>query len=84
LRTKCGCAVPEQTVTCHASGATFLHIMAPPVSKELCKHVVVWYYDQNLSIQDIIHLSGRSQSTVYWILGLFDDYGEVFDLHALP
>jgi hypothetical protein len=40
------------------------------------------FYDRKLPVDEIIFLLGRSQSTIYAILRMYDRYGEVSNPHA--
>ena len=48
----------------------------------LREHIIHWFYHLELLVKEIVILSGRSKSTIYAILQLYESYGEVTDPHA--
>jgi transposase len=51
--------------------------MPAPTSTELRERIVRWFYDFNLPVEEIVCLSGRSRTTIYQILHLYDTFGQV-------
>ena len=48
----------------------------------LWERIIHWFYHLELPVKEIVILSGRSKSTIYAILQLYESYGEVTDPHA--
>ena len=57
--------------------------MPAATSTKLREQIVQWFHDFNLPINEIVLLSGRSRTTVYKILHLYDMFGQVTNLHAM-
>jgi len=71
----CICPWPNSDI-CHAASYKS-NRYGPATSVELRERIVHWFYDFELPVKDIVLLSGRSQSTIYAILQMYDTYGEV-------
>src|SRR5882762_6752987 len=56
--------------------------MAPRISSNLRECIIIWYYDQNQSVEDIIKLTCRSKATIYRILATFEEFGQVTNPHS--
>jgi transposase len=51
--------------------------MAPQISQQLRERMVVWRYEEHKKASEIALLAGCSESTVYQILCLHHDFGQV-------
>jgi transposase len=56
--------------------------MPAATSTDLRERIIHWFYDLKLPVEEIVLLSGRSRSTIFAILRLYDRYGEVTNPHA--
>jgi transposase len=57
--------------------------MPSATSTDLQERIIQWFYDFNLPIDKIVLLSGRSRTTVYQILHLYDTFGQITNPHAM-
>jgi transposase len=55
--------------------------MAPQISTQLRERIVFWRYEQNKKAPEIALLAGCAESTVYEILRLYRDYGQITNPH---
>ena len=56
--------------------------MAPQISTQLRGQIVFWQYEQNKKAPEIALLAGCAESTVYEILHLYRDYGQITNPHC--
>ena len=56
----------------------------PRLSNELRERIIVWYYYQERSFEDIIELSGCSKNTIYRVLSNFEKFGQATNPHCRP
>jgi len=49
----------------------------PPLEQQLRNRIIVWRYEGRKSVQEITELAGCSERTVYEILKLHQDFGQV-------
>jgi hypothetical protein len=49
---------------------------------ELREQIIQWFCNLNFRVDDIVLLSGRSQTTVHQIVHLYDTFGQVTNPHA--
>ena len=54
------------------------------ISEELRNRIVVWHFEQQKSAKEIAMLANCSEKTVYNILALYHEYGQVNNPHARP
>ena len=55
--------------------------MAPQISTQLKERIVFWRYEQHKKAPEIAQLAGCAESTVYEILRLYRDYGQITNPH---
>src|ERR1700689_3537582 len=56
--------------------------MAPQISTQLRERIVFWRYKQNKKAPEIARLADCAESTVYEILHLYRDYGQITNPHC--
>lgn len=56
----------------------------PQISEDLRRRVVSWYYEDEKGAKEIADLAGCCERTVYNILQLHRDFGQVTNPHARP
>jgi transposase len=56
----------------------------PQISEDLRQRVVSWYYDHQKGAEEISELAGCSERTVYNILQLHREFGQVTNPYARP
>ena len=52
-------------------------MMAPPISEDMCRHMLVWYHEQQKTAPQIALLAGCSLRAVYYILSYDRNYGTI-------
>ncbi|KAI9457789.1 hypothetical protein BJY52DRAFT_1093610, partial [Lactarius psammicola] len=58
--------------------------MAPQISQQLRERIVFWRYKQQKKAPEIALLAGCAESTVYNILHLYCDFGQVTNPYCHP
>ena len=58
--------------------------MAPFISTEMFENMVIWWFKQHKTVVEIARLASCLESTVYEVLQLHCEYGEVTNPHASP
>ena len=76
--------MPQTVTICDIRDLSHIFIMAPRLSNELRERIIVWYYYQERSFEDIIELSGRSKNTIYRVLSNFEKFGQATNPHCCP
>ena len=56
--------------------------MAPQISTQLRERIVFWRYEQHKKAPKIAQLAGCAESTVYKVLWLYWDYGQITNPHG--
>jgi len=51
--------------------------MAPQISQQLRERIVIWRYEEHKKASEIALLAGCAESTIYEILRLYRDFGQV-------
>ncbi|KAG1719079.1 hypothetical protein EDB19DRAFT_1787719, partial [Suillus lakei] len=51
--------------------------MPVATSTQLREHVIIWYHEMHIPVDEIVTLSGLSHATVYNILQLYNDHGSL-------
>ena len=75
---------PQTVTICDIRDLSHIFIMAPRLSNELRERIIVWYYYQERSFEDIIELSGCSKNTIYRVLSNFEKFGQATNPHCRP
>ena len=75
---------PQIVTICDIRDLSHIFIMAPCLSNELRERIIVWYYYQEWSFEDIIELSGCSKNTIYRVLSNFEKFGQATNPHCRP
>ena len=75
---------PQTVTICDIRDLSHIFIMAPRLSNELRECIIVWYYYQERSFEDIIELSGCSKNTIYRVLSNFEKFGQATNPHCRP
>ncbi|KAG1734782.1 hypothetical protein EDB19DRAFT_1638814 [Suillus lakei] len=58
--------------------------MPAATSTQLHEHVIVWYHEMHIPVDEIVSPSGLSCATVYNILQLYNDHGSLHNPLILP
>src|ERR1700729_1842577 len=56
--------------------------MAPQISTQLRERIVFWRYEEHQKAPEIAQLAGCAESTVYEILRLYRNYGQITNPHC--
>ncbi|KDR73890.1 hypothetical protein GALMADRAFT_43365, partial [Galerina marginata CBS 339.88] len=57
---------------------------AAMISEELRERIIKWHFEQEKSVEEIAELVGCTDHTIYKILALYREFGQVTNPHARP